>query len=53
VSLVRDRFDHDAQHRVLATEEADEPTRVPGLYLAGPALPHQPTVGCCHRLPQH
>jgi putative flavoprotein involved in K+ transport len=46
VSLVRDRFEHDDHGRVLVSEEADESTRVPGLYLAGPALSHRGAIFC-------
>lgn len=46
VSLVRDRFEHDDQWRVVVSEEADESTLVPGLYLAGPALSHRGAIFC-------
>ncbi len=46
VSVVRDRFEHDDAGRVVVTEHADESTRVPGLYLAGPALSHRGAIFC-------
>ncbi len=46
VSVIRDRFEHDEQGHVLVTEEADESTILPGLYLAGPALSHRGAIFC-------
>ncbi len=46
VHLIRDRFAHDEQGRVVVTEEADESTRVPGLHLTGPMLAHRGASFC-------
>jgi putative flavoprotein involved in K+ transport len=46
LGLVRDRFAFDDTGRVVVTEEADESTVVPGLYLAGPMLAHREASFC-------
>jgi putative flavoprotein involved in K+ transport len=46
LTLVRDRFATDAHGRVQVTEEADESTVTPGLFLAGPALAHRGAIFC-------
>jgi len=46
VRLIRDRFAHDEQGRVVVTEQADESTRLPGLYLVGPMLAHRGASFC-------
>ncbi len=46
LTLVRDRFKFDEHGRVQVTEEADESTMTPGLFLAGPALAHRDTIFC-------
>jgi putative flavoprotein involved in K+ transport len=46
LDLVRDRFDWTDDGHVLVTEEADESTRTPGLFLAGPALAHRGVSFC-------
>jgi putative flavoprotein involved in K+ transport len=45
LDIVRDRFAFD-EHGVVVTEEADESTVVPGLYLAGPMLVHRGLSFC-------
>lgn len=45
LALVRDRFAWN-DHGVVVTEEADESTVVPGLYLAGPMLRHRGAIFC-------
>lgn len=45
LSLVRDRFAWDDGH-VVVTEEADESTVTPGLFLAGPSLAHRGAIFC-------
>jgi putative flavoprotein involved in K+ transport len=44
--LVRDRFEFDEHGRVQVTEQADESTVTPGLFLAGPALAHREAIFC-------
>jgi putative flavoprotein involved in K+ transport len=46
LTVVRDRFTFDEHGRVQVTEEADESTVVPGLFLAGPALAHRDAIFC-------
>jgi putative flavoprotein involved in K+ transport len=46
LDLVRDRFAFDDTGRVVVTEDADESTLVPGLYLAGPMLAHREAIFC-------
>jgi putative flavoprotein involved in K+ transport len=46
LSLVRDRFEFDEHGRVRVTEEGDESTVLPGLFLAGPALAHRDAIFC-------
>lgn len=46
LSLVRDRFAWTDEGTVVVTEEADESTLTPGLFLAGPALAHRGAVFC-------
>jgi putative flavoprotein involved in K+ transport len=46
LSLVRDRFAWTDDGRVVVTEEADESTCTPGLFLAGPALAHRGAIFC-------
>jgi putative flavoprotein involved in K+ transport len=46
LTLVRDRFKFDEHGRVQVTEEADESTVTPGLFLAGPALAHREAIFC-------
>jgi putative flavoprotein involved in K+ transport len=46
LTVVRDRFKFDEHGRVQVTEEADESTVTPGLFLAGPALAHRDAIFC-------
>ncbi|MTV25916.1 monooxygenase [Nitriliruptoraceae bacterium ZYF776] len=46
LELVRDRFAWDDDGHVVVTEEADESTVLPGLYLAGPSLAHRGAIFC-------
>jgi putative flavoprotein involved in K+ transport len=46
LTLLRDRFDRTEDGRVVVTEEADESTVTPGLFLAGPALAHRGAIFC-------
>ncbi len=46
LELVRDRFKFDEHGRVVVTEEADESTVLPGLFLAGPSLAHREAIFC-------
>jgi putative flavoprotein involved in K+ transport len=46
LTLIRDRFKFDEHGRVQVTEEADESTVTPGLFLAGPALAHRDAIFC-------
>jgi putative flavoprotein involved in K+ transport len=46
LDLVRDRFDWTDDGHVVVTEEADESTRTPGLFLAGPSLTHRGVSFC-------
>lgn len=46
LELVADRFKRDEADRVVVTEEADESTVVPGLFLAGPMLAHREAIFC-------
>jgi putative flavoprotein involved in K+ transport len=46
LALVRDRFDWTEDGRVVVSEEADESTRTPGLFLAGPSLAHRGAIFC-------
>lgn len=46
LSLVRDRFKFDEHGRVQLSEESDESTVTPNLFLAGPALAHRNAIFC-------
>jgi putative flavoprotein involved in K+ transport len=46
LTVVRDRFKFDEHGRVQVTEEADESTVLPDLFLAGPALAHRDAIFC-------
>ena len=46
LELVADRFKRDEHGRVVLTEEADESTITPGLFLAGPAVTHREAIFC-------
>ena len=46
LELVADRFKRDERSRVVVTEEADESTVLPGLFLAGPAVTHRGAIFC-------
>jgi putative flavoprotein involved in K+ transport len=46
LALVRERFDWTEDGRVVVSEEADESTRTPGLFLAGPSLAHRGAIFC-------
>jgi putative flavoprotein involved in K+ transport len=46
LELVRDRFDWTEDGQVVVTEEADESTLTPGLFLAGPSLVHRGVSFC-------
>jgi putative flavoprotein involved in K+ transport len=46
LGLVADRFEWDRRGRVVVTEEADESTVLPGLFLAGPSLAHRDAIFC-------
>jgi putative flavoprotein involved in K+ transport len=46
LDLIRDRFDWTDDGHVVVTEEADESTRTPGLFLAGPSLTHRGVSFC-------
>jgi putative flavoprotein involved in K+ transport len=46
LTVVRDRFAFDEHGRVQVTEEADESTVTPGLFLAGPSLAHRDAIFC-------
>jgi putative flavoprotein involved in K+ transport len=46
LELVRDRFEWTDQGRVVVSEEADESTLTPGLFLAGPSLAHRGVAFC-------
>jgi putative flavoprotein involved in K+ transport len=46
LSLVRDRFAWTEEGTVVVSEEADESTVTPGLFLAGPALAHRGAIFC-------
>jgi putative flavoprotein involved in K+ transport len=46
LGLVRERFDWTEDGRVVVSEEADESTVTPGLFLAGPALAHRGAIFC-------
>ena len=46
LEVIRDRFKRDDHGRVVLTEEADESTVTPGLFLAGPAVTHREAIFC-------
>ena len=46
LALLPDRFKRDERGRVVITEEADESTVVPDLFLAGPAVTHREAIFC-------
>jgi putative flavoprotein involved in K+ transport len=46
LTLVADRFAFDDRGRVVVSEDADESTLVPGLFLAGPMLAHREAIFC-------
>jgi putative flavoprotein involved in K+ transport len=46
LELVSDRFKFDDGGRVVVSEEADESTVLPGLFLAGPSLAHRGAIFC-------
>jgi putative flavoprotein involved in K+ transport len=46
LDLIRDRFDWTDDGHVVVTQEADESTRTPGLFLAGPSLTHRGVSFC-------
>jgi putative flavoprotein involved in K+ transport len=46
LEVIRDRFKRDEHGRVVLTEQADESTATPGLFLAGPAVTHREAIFC-------
>jgi putative flavoprotein involved in K+ transport len=46
LEVIADRFTFDDHGRVVVSEEADESTVLPGLFLAGPSLAHREAIFC-------